>query len=206
MPLTIHLVRHAQGFHNLSFDNHGMRDPLLTDLGKEQCAQLSRDFPHHSKLTAVVASPLKRTIYTALESFPGPISEKKLKVIALADIQEASGMPCDTGSPIAELEREFAGQPVDLELLSHVGDSWFDKQKGPYFPEPNNLDARARKARQWIKATFGEQQDGHVAVVTHGGFLHYFTEDWADHDKFPGMFLLSCEVTCEGRDGAVIIG
>jgi len=69
MPTYIHLVRHAQGYHNLTAANHSLPDPDLTPLGKEQCAQLQKSFPYHSQVTHLVASPLRRTLYTCLLSF-----------------------------------------------------------------------------------------------------------------------------------------
>lgn len=29
-------------------------------------------------------------------------------------------------------------------------------------------------------------------MVTHGGFLHYFTEDWEDSSQFQGMLHVGC--------------
>ena len=69
MPIYLHLVRHAQGYHNLSAANHTLPDPDLTPLGKEQCAALRRAFPLHDKVTYLVASPMRRTLYTCLYAF-----------------------------------------------------------------------------------------------------------------------------------------
>lgn len=55
-------------------------------------------------------------------------------------------------------------------------------QEGKYAPEPNAIMARARKARQWLK----NRPEKNIVVVTHGGFLHYFTEDWQDSAMYQG--------------------
>jgi hypothetical protein len=47
-----------------------------------------------------------------------------MKLIALPDTQETSDVPCDTGSEPEVLREEFAGKPVDLELV-HKG--WNNK-------------------------------------------------------------------------------
>jgi hypothetical protein len=47
-----------------------------------------------------------------------------MKLIALPDTQETSDVPCDTGSEPEALQEEFAGKPVDLELV-HKG--WNNK-------------------------------------------------------------------------------
>lgn len=180
-PAHLHCVRHAQGYHNLTPDNHKLPDPALTDLGKQQCADLQRAFPYHDRITHVVASPIKRTLWTALLAFGPAIAAKNLKVIALPEIQETSDLPCDTGSDRAELEREFAGQPVDL---SRVEDGWNSK-KGRWAATPEAVAERARVARVFLRELAGE--DGEVVVVTHGGLLHTFTQDWSGFGKYCGM-------------------
>lgn len=180
MSPTNHCVRHAQGFHNLNHANHSIPDPLLTPLGEEQCANLQKKFPYHSSVDLVVASPLKRTIYTALLGFCDDIAQKDLRVIALPELQETSDLPCDTGSDFEELRREFEGKPVDLSL---VKGGWNSKA-GVWASTSNRINARAREARRWLR----DRDEHDVVVVTHGGFLHYFTEDWDDYNRFTGMF------------------
>ncbi|KAK8235011.1 histidine phosphatase superfamily [Phyllosticta capitalensis] len=183
MAPTIHCVRHAQGFHNLTPDNHSMPDPLLTDLGKQQCFNLRDSFPYHSRVSHVIASPIKRTVYTALLGFSPVIEQKKLKVIALPELQETSDLPCDTGSDPSEVAREFAGQPVDL---SRVEEGWNSKN-GRWAPEDEAIAARARDARLFLRDLVQKSKDDEdIVVVTHGGYLHYLTGDWSDYDKFCG--------------------
>ncbi|KAJ5460861.1 uncharacterized protein N7458_002413 [Penicillium daleae] len=186
MAPIIHAVRHAQGLHNLCTANHVIQDPLLTVRGHEQCAKLQKSFPNHAQIDLVTASPLRRTIYTALESF-GPVFESHpdMKLIALPDTQETSDVPCDTGSEPAVLQEEFAGKPVDLELV-HEG--WNNKD-GRYAPTNRALKERARAARRWLKA----RPEKEIILVTHGGFLHYFTEDWEDSSQYQGTGWVNTE-------------
>lgn len=182
MPPRVHLVRHAQGFHNLSVANHSIHDPLLTPAGIEQCKTLGRDFPYTTEIDLVVASPLKRTVYTALYSFAEPIEKKKLKVIALPELQETSDLPCDTGSNPEEVDREFNGRPVDTSILASRDGKLWNSKKGRWAPNADAIIARAADARRWLLA----RPEKEIVVVTHGGFLHYFTEDWTGADKFAG--------------------
>ena len=165
-------------YHNLNIANHQMRDPLLTPHGDQQCTHLKRTFPYTSQVDLVVASPLKRTIYTALRSFPDVIEKRKLHVISIPELQETSDLPCDTGSPVEELKREFAGQPVSFDLLEP---NWFIK-KGKWAAEARAIEGRARTARQWLR----DRPEKHIVAVTHGGVLHYITEDWHGMDKLQG--------------------
>lgn len=73
----------------------------------------------------MTASPLRRTIYTALESFK-PVFEAHpdMHLITLPDVQETSDVACDTGSEPQALRDEFAGKNVDFEL---VHEDWNNK-------------------------------------------------------------------------------
>lgn len=120
-------IQCVQGFHNLCTENHAIPDPLLTELGEEQCRKLRDSFPSHSQIDLVTASPLRRTVYTALLSFEPVFKERKdLKVIAIPDAQETSDVPCDTGSHPEVLKKEFEEKnlPVDLSL---VNEGWNSK-------------------------------------------------------------------------------
>ncbi|EJT80641.1 phosphoglycerate mutase [Gaeumannomyces tritici R3-111a-1] len=188
MPATIHLVRHAQGYHNLPRekggpDPHMLSDPELTELGKQQCADLCASFPHHDKITHLVASPIRRTVYTALLSFRPAVDAGKA-VKALPEVQEVSSLPCDTGSAPDVLAREFDSK-LDLAL---VKDGWNDKSpSSPFAPQLSKLKARSRAARVWLRdlaARFGG--DPHIVVVTHGGILHFLNQDWDGMTKEAG--------------------
>ncbi|KAM0331467.1 hypothetical protein ACHAQA_003143 [Verticillium albo-atrum] len=182
MPVTIHLVRHAQGFHNLSVENEALPDPLLTDLGLQQCAKVRATFPAHASLTHLVASPMRRTLHTCLNSF-GPTPEdprpaRLLPVIAIPELQEVSNSACDTGSEIPVVAAEFGSQAD----FSRVPAGWNDKEStsSPWEPTIEKLEARARTARVFLRdlAKQSGTDDVHIAAVTHGAFLHFLTRDW----------------------------
>ena len=103
-----------------------------------------------------------------------------MKVIALPEVQETSDLPCDSGSDLEILQKEMQDKEVDLTLLTN---EW-NKNMGKFAPDAISIEKRAKEARQWLKA----RPEKEIVVVTHGGFLHYFTEDWSDSGKFWGMF------------------
>lgn len=154
-----------------------MLDPTLTPKGEDECQQLCQRFPYHQSVDLLVVSPLRRTIYTALLGFR-PEIERGVQVIALPEMQETSGLPCDTGSDATKLKQEMDGKPVDLSL---VHDGWNSKS-GRWAPTKAAVEKRSRQARQWLKA----RPEKEIVVVTHGGLLHYFTEDWTDSGTFIG--------------------
>lgn len=173
------------GYHNLSVANHSMPDPSLTPFGEEQCQQLAQKFPFHKSIELLVASPLRRTIYTTLLGFK-PEIERGMTVIALSEVQETADVPCDTGSDIGVLREEMKGKPVDL---SRVKKGWNNKA-GRWAPTSQALEARAREARQWLKA----RPEKEIVLVTHGGLLHYLTEDWTDYNQVMGIRAPECEM------------
>ncbi|KAJ5523341.1 phosphoglycerate mutase-like protein [Penicillium frequentans] len=181
MAPTLHLVRHAQGYHNLGPENWNLLDPELTDKGKQQCHELRRQILFSDSVDLVVASPMRRAIHTGLEAFSQTFEAKPwLKMIALPDLQEVSDFPCDIGTERADLQKEMekANLPVDL---SFVENDW-TKKIGRYEPTREKIRARARDARAWLKA----RPEKEIVVVSHGGFLHFLTEDWEDACKYDG--------------------
>ncbi|KAG4432183.1 hypothetical protein IFR05_012328 [Cadophora sp. M221] len=193
--VTIHCVRHAEGFHNLSLANHSIADPLLTPHGKDQCHTLSQTFhPSPSTITHLISSPLRRTLYTTLLSFPTAIT-RGLKITALAELQETSSLPCDTGSSLSALSAEFP----DTVDLTHVPADWNSKN-GRWSPAAHCIERRARSARLFIRAVADQSlalypdRDVHIVVVTHGGYLHYLTDDWDGAGKFVGTGWANTEV------------
>lgn len=75
-------------------------------------------------------------------------------------------------------------------------EGWNDKV-GKWSPAASAVEKRAKEARLWLRA-LGEQGEGdrEIVVVTHGGYLHYFTEDWDGYEKFSGSFISqsACEL------------
>jgi broad specificity phosphatase PhoE len=190
---VVTLVRHAQGYHNLNHANEKLPDPDLTPLGESQCRALSTAFPFPDKVTHLVASPLRRTLYTCLLSFPDAVS-RGLIVLAVPELQETSNQPCDTGSEPSKLQTEFGTGPFAGTVdLSRVDEGWNSKT-GRWSPTKEAIEARAKDARLILREIAQEsEEDKEIIVVTHGGFLHYFTEDWGGFDKSRGTAWLNTE-------------
>lgn len=171
-PNNLYLIRHAQGFHNLGIENHAIRDPLLTPEGELQCTRLAKAIDNIQSIDCIVASPLRRALYTALITFREVLQAKpNMKIVALPELQETSSLPCDTGLPVDELRSEFKEQPIDFSL---VPENWNDKLFGPFAPQTDFVSRRVEKARRFLQ----RRSEREVVVVTHGSLLHYLTEDW----------------------------
>jgi broad specificity phosphatase PhoE len=127
-------------------------------------------------------------MYTALQSFePVFKANPGMKLILLPDIQETSDVACDTGSDPSALRKEIdeKGLPVDASLV-HEG---WNVKTGRYAPTNAAVGARARDARRWLKA----RPEKEIVMVSHGGVLHYFTEDWEDSSQFQGTGWVNTE-------------
>ncbi|CUS11551.1 unnamed protein product [Tuber aestivum] len=175
-PRIITLIRHGQAHHNVDQKYH-LPDPYLTPLGEAQSYNLSNKFPSKPPIDLLVSSPLKRTIQTMLFGFKKHI-ESGVKMELLAELQESTGLPCDTGSSGEVLEKEELFQGLDFTSLP---DDWTSKE-GKWAPEPDSLRERARFVRKWLKS----RPESHVVVVLHGGFLYYLTEGWDGDGNLPG--------------------
>jgi len=194
-------IRHAQGFHNLGPEFHSLPDPKLTELGEQQCAILrDGEIIDQSKISLVTTSPLTRTIATAYLSFKPAFENGKCKpkIIAIPDTQETSDFPCDTGSDLEVLRKRCEEEkwPVDLSRLT---EDWNVKTlDSRYSPAGDKIEIRAQAARRQLRQLLrglvaAGDKDAQVVLVTHGGYLHYFTDDWADSDKYYGTGWLNTE-------------
>ena len=202
MTPIIHCVRHGQGFHNLGAGFYTLRDPGLTPLGEEQCEILrNTSFLDQSKISLITASPLCRTLHTAVLTFsPALTSSSKCpsQILALPDAQETSDEPCDIGSDPSALRGIVAENnwPIDLSLIK---DGWNVKTlENRYSPHSSAIKARARDARILLRQKIREMVrngdiDAQVVLITHGGYLHYFTDDWEDSYQYPGTGWHNCE-------------
>lgn len=173
MPTTIHLIRHAEGFHNLTQDS-SIPDPNLTPRGFAQSRELGANFPNKDKITHIVASPMKRTLNTAYYAFQDLIDGSNgKKVIAQPLLQECSERECDVGSEPEVLQVEF-GAFADLTL---VVKGWNDKGPGHsrYAADDDALDLRARDARVWLRELGRSQENTVIVVVSHGDFIPLLT-------------------------------
>ncbi|KAF3903207.1 hypothetical protein ABW20_dc0102298 [Dactylellina cionopaga] len=200
-PRLIHLVRHAEGHHNVNWQHH-LRDPILTDLGHTQCSTLAAGFPYHSRITKIICSPLKRTIQTTLESFHPTISrlsasDPQWKIRTDPYFQETGEWECDLGSTLPELKaflKQFPEEEtpeiakgykyaslLDFSTVESDCPEWPAKE-GKFSAE--TVKKRSEKARHYLYDNYNEDEE--IIVVTHGGFLHYITEDWESYDELMG--------------------
>ncbi|KAL0258995.1 hypothetical protein SLS55_006500 [Diplodia seriata] len=75
------------------------------------------------------------------------------------------------------------------------------QQSGIYTPSFPAVERRAALLRAWLRA----RPEQNVVLVTHGAFLHYLIEDWADYDPKKGTGFCNCEVRRYGfaEDGSL---
>ena len=164
---TIHLVRHAQGYHQLplSHPDISLHDPELTPYGREQCQRFCAQFTHHKDINLLCASPMRRTLLTTLLAFEPEVS-RGMRVVTLPDAQETTDAPSDIGSPPSTLMKEF-GDQIDYSNLS---DDWYLKTAHNAVDHAS-LFARARRLRRWLR----ERKEKEIVLVTRGAFAHFIS-------------------------------
>ncbi|XP_051132601.1 phosphoglycerate mutase-like protein 1 [Andrographis paniculata] len=196
---TIHLVRHAQGIHNVEGDKNykvymspEYFDAHLTQLGWSQVENL-RKHVHSSglikKIDMVITSPLLRTMQTAVGVFGGESYTDSMDILPLmvADAGNSgraaiSSLNCP---PIVAVElcREHLGvHPCDQRrtvseykrLFPAVDFSLMESDednlwKADIRETKEEVAARGAQFLNWL-FTLKEQE---IAVVTHSGFLFH---------------------------------
>ncbi|OTB02763.1 hypothetical protein M426DRAFT_322362 [Hypoxylon sp. CI-4A] len=180
MPPTLILVRHAQASHNAAKD-FTLHDPDLTEEGHGQCADLRKSLienPLVQQAELIVVSPLRRTVQTALRSVDWLV-EKGVKIEADAGWQENSVQPCDTGSPVEKLTKEFP--TVDFSKVDPIFPDKTSPAASHYHFTKSAILARAQAA---LKKLY-ERPEKIIIVVSHSAFLRlavsgywYFNADY----------------------------
>ncbi|KAL1841669.1 hypothetical protein VTK73DRAFT_3418 [Phialemonium thermophilum] len=188
MPPTLVLIRHAEALHNVN-QEYNIADPELSERGRQQCVQLARhletQFPAELDVGLILVSPMRRTVETALLSL-GSFLQKGVPIQAHASWQENSDKPCDTGSPLDALAREFP--QVDFSRVDPVYPDKTSPRAARYRYSRSAILARAQSAL----AELHDRPEKAVIVVSHSGFLRqgvtghwYANADYRIYDFAP---------------------
>jgi broad specificity phosphatase PhoE len=196
---VIHIVRHAQGFHNLS-GNGNYADASLTNLGWQQSKELSTHldvFGIKAQVELVVVSPLLRTLQTTIgiwddntmfeegpkddfstqmvsalgEAFQATISTPKLpKFVANEWCREKMGKNlCNQRSNIIIYKRSFPN--VDFSEIETDADTWWQKHRAKS-ENSQDLFARANTFIEWLL----DRPESQIFVVSHGTFIFHMCQ------------------------------
>lgn len=167
---VVHLVRHAQGTHNLAvlqlggqdggpeeeYKNEAWSDARLTELGQKQASSLRPTMMGH-RLDVVFVSPLSRAIHTGLLAIP-----YRQPFVVEDDLRERIGQhPCDRRRTRAEIKADFPEVDV-TPLVSEADDKWSPARE----PMPD-LIARTMRVLHKLKS----RPETHIGLVTHNDFL-----------------------------------
>ena len=162
------LIRHAQSEWNRYFSetrvDPGIPDPSLTEIGREQARGLIEQL-RGAELTAVIASPYRRTLETA-----GIIaSALGLPIQVNALVRERCVFSCDIGSHPDRLREIWP----DIEF-SGLGDGWWGE------PPESEASVLARSARFRDEHSDLLARDD-IAVISHWGFIRALTGEEVDN-------------------------
>ena len=127
----------------------------------------------------------------------GWLIERGVPVILRAEWQETSAKPCDTGSEISVVSKEFP------ELNWAAVDTEYPSKTGIYEWSRKGLENRGIIAKKWLKA----RDEKVIAVVSHAGFLRgavserryhnadFRIFDFAEDESEDGVTLIEWELT-----------
>lgn len=196
MPPTVILIRHAQALHNVNnkyplttsrpihkatanttSQDYTIPDPELSELGRNQCAELASNLreklPRDLDVGLVLCSAMRRTCETATLALGDWAAEKGIPIQAHAGWQENSAKPCDTGSPLPAMEAEFPN--IDFSLVDPVYPDKTSPAAERYKYVKANLLARA----QMVLGDLYHRPEKAIIVVSHSGFMRQcVTGDW----------------------------
>ncbi|KAL5604280.1 uncharacterized protein BROUX77_004466 [Berkeleyomyces rouxiae] len=168
MPPTVVLIRHAEAAHNAT--------DKLTEKGEQQCRMLHENLQQRfagldPKDVAVIVSPMRRTMQTVLIALDF-LRQKGVPFVAIADWQETTAKPCDTGSDVSTLKAEFPA--IDFSEVDPVYPDKTSPAGQAYAWSRSALLARGARVRESLK----KRPEKWVIVVSHAGFLRQAVSGW----------------------------
>ena len=170
---VLHLVRHAQGEHNLAAALHGVSaftrselfDAALDATGVRQAAELGRAVDaSHLGVQLVLCSPMTRTLQTLQGIYPfgRTLSGESVRIIAIEELREAFGAhPCDSRRAISHYRSLFPW--VDFSHVQTDADTWAGPQRETVRDVAQRADAFLE-----ILAALPERR---IMVISHGVLL-----------------------------------
>eukprot|EP00934_Nitzschia_sp_Nitz4_P006901 Nitzschia sp. Nitz4//scaffold28_size193895//167637//168533//NITZ4_PGAM//-1//CDS//3329546075//6891//frame0 len=195
----VHLLRHAQGTHNVN-DDYYMLDAPLTSLGKQQCQQLAgREQPllHTPESACVVTSPLSRCVETAQLSLQHYNASHDIPFVAVEDWRESVNFPADQRRPIPQIQQQFPflqthhlkDDAVDHPTGDSIDPLWHDYRQRFGSDWDRHMESgelyrmatvRGVRALQALQA----RPESELVVSTHSAFLRCLL-NWGHDEQVP---------------------
>ncbi|KAF7591489.1 hypothetical protein BBP40_001535 [Aspergillus hancockii] len=184
MQGRIHLVRHAEGLHNLRNDPTIPNAPL-SERGFDFAEDLGHRFirEYSNSVGAIVSSPLRRAVQTSLTAFRRILHSTQYPrnsgsgvnngvMLALeANLQEIADLPCNNGSAVDDLVAEFPELEPEIRRLD---ENWHVKT-GPRSPLTQSLRERQAEILERLQKTLvdlkNKSMGDDIIVVTHQGVI-----------------------------------
>ncbi|CAL9214356.1 unnamed protein product [Arabidopsis halleri] len=180
---TLHLVRHAQGIHNIALEEEGEKpeseklfDAHLSPKGLQQVSERRNQILESGLLNTielVISSPLRRAMETSIGIFRGqedvnisddfPKANNFPPIVALEICRERMGLyPCDRRASITT--RRTCFPEIDFTMIESDEDAlWQDKER-------EKLEDVATRGLHFVKWLW-ERPENEIAIVSHGIFL-----------------------------------
>ncbi|KAG2267745.1 hypothetical protein Bca52824_062300 [Brassica carinata] len=208
---TLHLVRHAQGIHNVAIEkgelprlSGELLDACLSPTGVQQVAERRKEITESGLLNTVqlvITSPLRRAMQTSVGIFRGREDMnqsdifQKVKnsppILALEICRERMGLyPCDKRESIGTHRTYFS--EIDFSMIESDEDVLWQAER----EDMEEVSARGLHFLKWL----WERPEEDIAVVSHGIFLQQTLR--ALHEKVGtplGDHLLKRFANCELR-------
>lgn len=141
-----------------------IHDPPLSDLGVQQCHELRdhlrANLPLVEDAELIIVSPMRRTLQTAQEGL-GWLIDRGVPVVPRAEWQENSNQPCDTGTPMTIIVKDYPQFNFDK-----VPSEWPVKEGRWKFSQAA-ITQRGIDCRRWLKS----RPEKVIVVVGHSAFF-----------------------------------
>ena len=189
----VHFLRHAEGFHNqatedgLNQQNSEFYDASLNSVGVDQCAKLNNATAHiFNDVQLLLISPLRRTIQTAIFTFPQLLH--RIPWIAVEILREqTSKNPADHRHSVSQQSLNFP----HISFENMEGDEDTVQRKYPDGEPDAHVVERAAVFLRYL----ANRPEKEVIVVSHGNYLfHLFNHVLTNVGEEQKVYFQNCEI------------
>ena len=174
---TLIFIRHGEAENNVRPSDPNLRDPHLTDRGREQCRHLQQFVGRILNVDCILCSSMNRTIETAAIGVYRKERMGKVPFVVLESLRERLAPGFNRRERISVKKVRFKTLEIDWSECKMDDDVYFDVEwkREKY----ENMNKRAWQFYKYLVA----REERTIAVVSHEGMLQCLMNIIESNDK-----------------------
>ena len=174
---TLIFIRHGEAENNIRPSDPNLRDPNLTQRGRQQCKHLMQYFGSLISIQCILSSSMNRCIQTAAIGIYKKERMKEVPFITLECLRERLSPMFNRRELISVKKEKYKLLDIDWKECLMDDDVYFDQEKkGEKYEDMN------KRAWQFYKYLI-KRPEQNIAIVSHEGMLQCLMNIIDSNDK-----------------------